>query len=178
MARRRVALLAALALATAVILGSAGASAVVADRGLQIAVAPDEEAFLGLEVDDPALPNGNHEDVELVALRNNFPNEIVRVEAAVAPGESPTPPLLAGADPVRVSDRRLPVGATATVTADITCSGNAEPVETVDVSIAVETAGGSTVELTRAVQVTCTGEPNRGASARGNATATPTPASG
>lgn len=152
--RRSRQLVLALAVLAAVVLvtGSGGFDAVQADRGVHVAVADDEHAYLGIAVDDPTLTHGAHDDVVLLSLRNQFGRPLTEVSVTVT-NDGKTPPVLRAVD----APASLSVGERGTVTADVTCGG-LDRGETWTVTVVASGPGVETA-LSREVTVTCEGPP-------------------
>ena len=72
--RRRLLYLVAATLALSVIVGTGGFSAVSADRGVDVAVVPDEHAYLGIETVSTEATVG--ESVDVLRLRDNFASDV------------------------------------------------------------------------------------------------------
>jgi len=151
---RRLAVAALVAAAVLAIPATSGFSATSAERPVEVAVVDDGNAYLGLEKKSPTLGNGTHSDVLLVEMMNNFAIDITDIEVSVIEDDASMPPNLVNSG--SVTDSSLGPGETADVTADIDC-GNAAGSETFVVDLSAETADGSSVELTRDVEVECTG---------------------
>jgi hypothetical protein len=139
-------------LMAATLVPTGGFTAASADRSVQIAVVPDDEAFVSIDPANPTLDNGHHPDVELLRVHNGF-GESVTVTARV-PRENGTGP------PPHVRDvsgpGTLAPGASGAVTADVVCASAREEGE-VTVELVVT---GEDVEVTmeRQVEIACTGE--------------------
>lgn len=78
MTDRRVSLVLALLGVTALVIGSGGYSAMTADRGVSVAVVSDENAYIGVETNDPELESpsqegddSSYEDIVLLTVSNN-----------------------------------------------------------------------------------------------------------
>jgi hypothetical protein len=155
MGRKRRALavgLAALAVAASVA-ATGGFSAVTADRGVEVAVAPDGEAFLGIET--PEARGAVGESVAVLRLRDNFRGD-VDLERVSLPAPSEVVAL-------RTTG---PVEMEPTATVAVTCVAAG----TERVTVEVVAGGPSTaVRADRTVTVRCT--------ERGTETARPAPAS-
>lgn len=134
----------------ATVVGTGAFSTADAERDVAIDVAADENAYLGVETHSPELPNGNHEDVELVTLSNHVPAGAIVVTVDVPASNGP-PPVFAGVD----ESVTIPTGESETVTTDVTCGP--ERSEEVTVEIAATNRDDISVELDRTVTVACTG---------------------
>lgn len=164
MSRREPLLVVAALVCLGLVVGSGGFSTVSAERGFSVAVADDGNAYLGVQTHAPELRNGNH-DVALVTVTNRFPTAIVDVDATIRSAKTPRPPRLTGHG-LEPPSAPISVGESAAVTARVTCGANPGGTSEFAVHLTAVTATGSTVELERGITVTCTGEPNRGASGR------------
>lgn len=143
-------------LTAATLVPTGGFTAASADRPVQIAVVPDDEAFVGIDRADPKLDNGRHADVELLRVHNDFADSVTvaaRVPRENRPGQPP-----------HVRDVSAPEtlapGASGAVTADVVCAA-ARDRGTVTVELIV-TGDGVDAVMERDVEITCTGE-GRGA---------------
>lgn len=140
------------ALTVVAIVPTGGFTAASADRSVQIAVAPDDEAFVGIDTADPTLDNGRHADVELLRVHNGL-GEPVRVTASVAradrTGRPPTVRAVTGPG-------TLAPGESGAVTADAVCAAARE---TGTVTVELVVAGdGVDATMERDVKITCTGD--------------------
>lgn len=155
MRRRRRFCLVLLLAAVALAVGAGGFEEATSDRAVAVSVADDDSALLGLTVQDPSLAHNTsrsqteHEDVELLSVRNGFPNDIESVDVQVVDDGGD----VAGVTNVtRSSGTPLGSGETGDVTADIVC----ERAGTASVELALTASGqASTVDVRRTVSVTC-----------------------
>ena len=150
------------ALAALLLVSSTGGfTSVNADRPLGIAVADDDEAFLGIETTEPTLANGRHDAVALATVTNRLPGPLTDVDVRLTGATGGQPPkLLPQGNPDVTVPATLDVTEDGTVTADVGCSAAGGGAHTVTWDLHLEASGdGVTVELTRPVTVTCTGEP-------------------
>ncbi|WP_336001207.1 hypothetical protein [Halorientalis halophila] len=131
--------------------GSAGTTAVSADRAASIATGTDAEASLGLEPLDPPLANGREREVGLLRLHNRLPADLDTVRVTIADPDARPP--RSGTDEWV---RPLSVGETATVTAAVVCGGRGQFQEEWTLSI-VATGPDTEIRATRTVTVACTG---------------------
>ena len=138
-----------------------GFTSVGADRGLSVAVADDDEAYLGIETTDPTLANGRHDGVVLATVTNRLPGPLTDVDVRVTGATGGQPPkLLPQGNPDVTAPATLDVSEQGVVTADLACSAAGGGAHTVTWDLHIEaSAEGATVELTRPVTVTCTGDP-------------------
>jgi len=140
--------------------GTSGYTAVAGDRSVQIAVAPDDQAYLGVDSEDRTLPVGHNEDVQLLTLTNNAPTRLTDVQVRIDDGTGP-PPIISDRATVGPTGSSVPVGESVAVTADVTCApGHKEQFKL------YVTATNNTFrsELSRTVTVHCEqppGEPDR-----------------
>lgn len=162
---RRAALLTCVVLALAATAGTGGFASVSAERDASVVVA-DDGAMPRVDMNGTMhLRNGRHESVRLATLTNTFPTTITSVDVEVqsetmVPPKPTSPGTTEPAAPLRV-------GETADVTADVTCGATGRT-ERFTVEVSVLTRSGASVELTREMEIRCTGEPNRGVSGHGN----------
>lgn len=156
--------------------GSGAFTAAQLDRGMEVNVVEDEEAFLGVEELDPTLNyvdvdggadsegeepsegaqvtlDSTHEDVELLRLENRFGDiELTAIEARISGDGAGEPDVLgepSAAEPLSSGDSGL-------VTVDVECPEvpGETASETWEVTVDAE-GSGVAVELTRSVTVTC-----------------------
>lgn len=137
---------------TALVLATAtgGFTSGRADRAVEVAVAPDADAYLGVTSESPvALSSGEHAAVALLTLHDQFAVSLTDLAVTLTEGDaSATPSVTLNATP-----DTLDPGGSGTVTADVDCGagGNAE-----DVAVAVNATGpGVSVSLSRDVAVDC-----------------------
>jgi hypothetical protein len=153
MIRRSAVVLAALALL--VVTGTGGLSTVTADRTAEVAVVPDDRAYLGVQTTDRSLVTGTHA-VGIVDLRNRFGADLTDVDVTLR-GDDATPPLV-----VQDVDEpgSLGSGHSDTVTATVACdAGNTTTTETWTVSVTAS-GDGVSVALERPITVTCEPAPS------------------
>lgn len=132
--------------------GTGGVSTISAERSVELAVADEGEAYVGVEVVDPVFDPGQPEDATVLTLTNRLDQPLTDVEVTVR-GDEKTPPVLQGYD----TPERLGVGEQATVTATVNCDASPGR-DTETWTVGVSAAGdGVSVETTRTVTVTCTG---------------------
>lgn len=137
-----------------------GFTSVGADRGLSIAVADDDEAFVGIDMADQTLDNGNHDEVRLAVLTNRLSSPLTDVAVQVTgTSASQSPKLVPQGNSDVVAPGTLDVSESGEVTADIRCdaAGGGAHAETWDLRIEAN-GEGVTVDLPRQVTVACTGE--------------------
>jgi len=130
-------LLLAFAAATGLVLGSAGFASIDADRGVEVSVVDEDDAYLGVNATADAVAEG--ESTPTLDLRNRFggPIETVEVDAEVvvsgnATVEAVDPPEaipVGDAAPVNVT-LRCPTGGNATIAYDVTATGSDVRVDT------------------------------------------------
>lgn len=145
--RRSLPLLIALLVATSVLAGGAF-SAVSTERGVQVAIVDDEDAYLGLERLTPLeLPPDETDDKEVIRLTNQFPTTLAAISVSVAEGKSALPTIIDAKAP-----SSLGPGGAGWITADIDCgtSGNEETV-----TFTIAASGRNTVELAREITIDC-----------------------
>jgi uncharacterized membrane protein len=132
--------------------GSGAFTAAQLDRGVDVSVVEDEEAFLAVEELDPAPEadansSTDHVDVELVQLTNQFTAQDLTV--AVDIDERSSGPD-ATSEPTASS---VSSGETETVTVDVECpAGSSNEDWSVDITAEGE---GVEIQLTRTVEVSC-----------------------
>lgn len=159
---RRWLYLVALVLALSLLVSTGGFSAVNADRSVSVSVVPDDQALLGIAQHNVELDNGRHDDVTLVTLENQFPEDLSDVQVWVHEDDDQRAPkfLSQNSSVVSVSGE-LGVGESVPVRADVGCSNAGGSGSTEEWTVRVVASGGSAeVELNRTVSVTCTGEPS------------------
>jgi hypothetical protein len=150
---RRYALAALLVAGLLVAAGTGGFTVTTAQRGAEISVAPDGQAYLDVRTADRSLDAGTA-TVGLVALENRFPSPLDDVEVSIG-SDGPEPPTLRGYD----APDGLRSGASGTVTATAVCDPrNETTAETWTVWI---NASGPAVavNLARSVTVSCEAAP-------------------
>lgn len=164
--------------------GTGAFSSTTADRSVEVAVVPSDQAYLGIESEPIELDNGAHgpitsgnagapsagggpggvrAEVTLLTLTNRFAGPIQELTVTPAegrPGGSSTPPnvvansLSTGSPPG--------VGESTAVTARVVCSNANENEETWRFDV-VASGDSFSVETTATVTVRCTGDPPAGA---------------
>lgn len=133
-----------LTVALTLLVGTGSYSAVSADRGADIAVVPDEHAYLGIETEETTGTVG--ESVHVLTLSDNFASDVdlddVRIVDAVAPVT-----LIEPSDPQEL-EPSTPV--------TVTCDGVGEG----EVTFEIAASGpGVTVEATKTVSMSCEPQP-------------------
>jgi hypothetical protein len=129
--------------------GTAGTTAVSADRAALVATGTDADSYLGVEPLDPTVPNGHQSAVPLLALSNQFPDDLDTVRVTILDSDERPPRLLTDE-----WDTALSVGETRTVTADVVCGGNGQFREEWTLSV-VATGSDTEIRTTETVTVTC-----------------------
>lgn len=149
MRRRRLAVLVGLALAvTSAVSGTGSFSATAADRSMEVRVAEDENAYLGLDYDDTVTVDANETTVTLVAVTNRF-STVLSVDAELTEGDPDQPPAIESVD----GPGDLDSGDTGTLSATVRCD-NATASESV--AVALDATGGQVrVALQRELTVAC-----------------------
>lgn len=156
-ARRLVVALAA-TIAVALLISSGSFSSVDAERGVSIAVADDQSAFVGVETHPQTLTTRETpKRIALLTVTNNFDVRAELEDVALVGGGPPAPKI----ENTSVKDGPLNYGESANVTAEVTCGMD---LEMVTVDITVETVTGTYVSLSRQVEITCTTPADRGSS--------------
>lgn len=131
-------------------LQSGAFSSATAERSVSVAVADDENAYLGMQQSPVAVTGNRSRGVVLLTVTNRFPRPLdlaVRVTER-NPSERPTVARVSGPD-------TLAPGAESTVTAVVTCA-NGTGSETATVSLSASSEGVS-VTANRSVAVRCAG---------------------
>lgn len=143
-----------------VLIGSGGFSSVSAEGGVAVTVADDESAYLGVQTNEPRLENGNHQNVTLLTVTNQFPAATEATVMVTIPSSTGPPPVV---QRTQREQTTLGAGESTTVTADVTCGGTRTAELPVDISVSATDGTGSEsihdVELQRDVAITCTGNP-------------------
>lgn len=142
--------------------GTYGATQVSGERSVTVDIADEgERPYLGVTVHSPRLSNGRHAEVTLLTLDHRLAHaDTLRLTWTVSQtAGDPTPPNVR-ADP---ESRILGVGDSETLTASVVCGSDPGAEETFTVDVTAEGTR-TTIEFSRAVVVTCTGDPNRGRS--------------
>ena len=149
---RRLALVGlAVAMVVAVTAGTGAFSATATDRGIEVAVVDDDEAYLGIETEPVSVPGNATTTVALATFTNRFPSA-VDVSVTVTEGTDSVPTVGALAGP-----GTLESGERGTLSADLTCDDSAAEAR---VDLEVRATGPETsVELTRTVAVACEQRP-------------------
>lgn len=153
-ARRFVVALAA-ATAVALLVSSGSFSSVDAERGVSVAVADDQSAFVGVETHPRTLTAGPRNRTTLLTVTNNFDVRAHVRNVDLGGGGPPAPKVK---DLATTKDRLDPDNST-NVTGKVKCGIRSEEV-TVDIT--VETVTGTYVSLSRKVEITCTTPTDRG----------------
>jgi len=149
MGLRRVAMLVGIVLvATSAISGTGSFSAVAADRAIEVSVADDEAAYLGLAYDETVTVEANETTVTLVAVTNRFPSSLA-VDPELTEGDPDQPPAIESVD----GPGELNSGESGPLSATIRCD-NATASETVTVALEA-TGDGVRVSLQRELTVAC-----------------------
>ena len=145
--RRYLLLLAALVVVIALTVNTSGVSMVATDRDVNVKIAEDQNAYIGLETFDQSLTTGTHEDVELIIIHNRLGRELTEIDVTISGDKNVSPKL-------QDYPKSLGVGESGTVTATINCGGEAFDTQTWSVRI---TASGNDVMITldRTVSVSC-----------------------
>ena len=165
--RRSLVVLAAALLAVTLVSGTGGFSSAAAERSVDVAVAEDDEAFVGVETGDIGRCGGNQ---VALTVTNRFHTDLHTVEARVVDDSSDiraevmeTPHHLGSGE-----DGDVVVRVTPATPADED-AGNGDAVDgTIHVHLTVE-GDGTTVELTRPVPVECPSPANGEKGADGTA---------
>lgn len=146
--RRSLPLLVAVVGVTSLVLSGGAFSAGTAERGVELAVVDDEDAYLGLRAATPLeLPAGETHDRNVVRLANRFASTLDEITVSVTERDD-DPPTVTGVD----APARLGPGDAGWIAVDVDCgaSGNEETV-----TIAMEASGRDAVELARDVTIVC-----------------------
>jgi hypothetical protein len=143
--------------AAGIAVGTGAFTATEVDRSVGVAVADDENAMLGLTLDDQVLDYGPTRGIDLVTVTNRFDEPVTDVTVEVVGDRRGPPPALRRAS---VPDADLPLhsGESAHVTGTIVCAGSQNNSHQADGTVTVSisaTTGSTTVETTRDVPVTC-----------------------
>ncbi|MFT4958138.1 MAG: hypothetical protein ACI9EZ_001459 [Halobacteriales archaeon] len=158
MHRRTLLAVAVFALSIVIVTSTGSFTSASVERGVSVAVADDDHAFVGVEAKEPVLDNGNY-TVTLMEVSNRFNSDLEEVsvesDAVIANAETTGPPPVI--KEVWTVDSQGDAR-TIQVKASVTCS-NAASGGTVPVHLTVST-GGVSVEMTRSAYITCTGEPH------------------
>jgi len=129
-----------------VVSGSGGYSTAAVDRAVAVDVVSDEDAFLGIERDVVAVDNGT---VEVLTLTNQFPVEMtVTTEPVRTESESP-------AVAIEGDEFTLEPGETREIQPAVDCNDITAGSNEIVIGIS-GTGSGSTIELSRSVEVSCT----------------------
>jgi hypothetical protein len=139
--------------AVSLAVGTGALSSVSADRGVEISVADDDEALLGVTTvgSDAIQSDGSTRSRDIVRITNRFADSITVDTTVTDPGGRPV------LETARLDDGSLAAGEQATLTAEIRCaSGNSTSVETWTVHVTA-TGDGVSVETTTEVTVECSG---------------------
>lgn len=145
MKRRRLVLLSLAVASLALAAGTGAFTAMSADRGVDVRVADDDSAYIGIEKETPTITAGTSTEI-LMTLENNFPDSSVTVvdfEATISNSKSMVN---------NVTDSWS--GGSGEVSAEINCSQPRTESLTFDINIVTD--GGVSVSLTRSVKITCT----------------------
>lgn len=124
--------------------GTAGFSAMTADRGVDVSVVPDEEAYVGIEKVGDDASDGDR--IHLLTITNQFASGMEELRVRVTDGDD-----VIETETGRPESTSVGVGEEADVTAECT---NAKRSGTVELEITGE-AGGATFDVTRTVAVDC-----------------------
>lgn len=133
-----------------VVSGTGGYSTAAADRSVAIDVVPDENAFLGIERDVVEVDNAT---VEVLTMRNQFPVEMtVTIDTEQTENESLD---------VEIKDDEftLAPGETHQIEPTVDCNTTSEETTANSTAVTIDisgTAPGSSVDLLRSVEVSCT----------------------
>lgn len=129
-----------------VVSGSGGYSTATTDRAVAVDVVSDEDAFLGIERDVVAVDNGT---VEVLTLTNQFPVEMtVTTEPVRTENESP-------AVAIKEDELILTPGETREIQPAVDCNNTTAGSNEIVIGIS-GTGPGSTIELSRSVEISCT----------------------
>jgi len=160
---------AALALVSATATGGYGS--VEADRGLDVSVAADDRAYLGVDSTDRSVPAGGATDVTVLTLENRFADRLGSIDVAVG-GDDPTPPVAQ----TTTGPAELRAGESGGVTVTVACDNGTASHRTETWTVTVVAAGqGAAVELARSVDITCEPAALSSTPGPGNWTATAVP---
>jgi len=122
--------------------GTFGFTSVTADRGLQVSVADNDHAKVGIEKLGGEASAGD--EIKLLNITNKWTDGMTISDVSVEP-----------LDGVEVTDEELSVGDGARISAQ--CSLDAGTTEEIDVTFTASVDGAQTT-ITRTVEVTCTKE--------------------
>ncbi|MEF8780376.1 MAG: hypothetical protein V5A46_06835 [Haloferacaceae archaeon] len=124
--------------------GTAGFSAVSADRGVDVSVVDDSEAYVGIEtVGDEAYGDDR---VKLLTVTNQFASDMEPLQVSVVDGSDAIEE-----NSVKLEDGSVGVGEDTNVTAECTMQREEG---SVDLEITGE-AGGASFDITRTIDVDC-----------------------
>jgi len=173
---RRVSLALALVGVALLAAGTGGFSATTADRGVNVAVVDDENALLGVDDESVVLDNGNNSRVSLLTLENQAdasPLTVTDLTVETAPGErnltAGPPPKISGVS----VDSESPSTKRPIVADKIVCANSTRNEKTLLIGLTAA-SDDFTVELTREVNVVCSGDPSGNSSDEGNGKGTTT----
>lgn len=134
--------------------GTGALSAASIERGVEVSVANDENAYLGLNAHEQTLTYGQtsaetaHGDVSLLTIENQFGTEAITL--TVTDVSDGVPHVTA---PSRILETDLAPGENTTVSVPVVCSASGDG--TLDLHVTAST-GSTTVEKTKPIPVTCT----------------------
>lgn len=124
--------------------GTTGFSAVSADRGVDVSVVDDGEAYVGIEI--VGDEEYDEDRVKLLTVTNQFASDIESLQVSVVDGSDAIE-----ADSVKPEDSSVGIGEDTDVTAKCTMD---QSEGSVDLQITGE-AGGASFDITRTVDVDC-----------------------
>ncbi|WP_259535234.1 hypothetical protein [Halalkaliarchaeum sp. AArc-CO] len=124
--------------------GTGGFSAMTADRGVDVSVVPDDEAYVGIETVGDEL--SEEDRIHLLTITNQFASGMDELDVTVADGND-----VIDADTVELESTAIGVGEGTAATAECTAVERTGVVE-LDIEGG---AGGASFEITRTVEVDC-----------------------
>lgn len=130
------------------VFATGGFASVDADRGVDVSIADDDDAYLGISTETATVAANRSDDERLASFTNRF-EEDVTVDVTVVEGSDDHPTVENVSDPGTVA-----VGDTSHLTADVICeNGTASE----DLTLEIDASGSDVaVEATRQVTVECT----------------------
>ena len=146
MLSRRGVVLVCLVTTLALIQSTAGVDAILSDRGVDVSVAEDPDAVLGMELSSIQVGENGSDGATLATFVNRFPNS---VDLSVAVNDPSGPPTLENiAGPGTLSS-----GESGKLTADVVCNNETG---TQSVGLDIEASSdGALLSATRDVEIAC-----------------------
>ena len=133
--------------------GTGGLSATSIERGAEVSVVNDENAYLGLNAHEQTLTYGqtsaetSHSDVSLLTVENQFGTEAISLTITDVSDGVPHV-----TEPSPILERNLGPGEETTVRAPVVCSASGDG--TLDLRVEAST-GSARVEKTKSIPITC-----------------------